>query len=119
MNGVKYIHNPREPIDEKLIENIRTRFAATHEGDSLHSLIHDKNGPFKTPKDVEKLFPKTEQEELKRLQKQLSDTEKKTSQSAKSDGGKGGKGRELKGSPSWRLHDTRRTCATRLPACYN
>ena len=103
----KYIHNPREPIDEKLIENIRTRFAATHEGDSLHSLIHDKNGPFKTPKDVEKLFPKTEQEELKRLQKQLSDTEKETSQSAKSDGGKGGKSRGLKDSHSWRLHDTR------------
>ena len=73
----KHIQNPREPIDEKLIENIRTRFAATHEGDSLHSLIHDKNGPFKTPKNIEKLFTKTEQEGLKRLQKQLSDTEGK------------------------------------------
>ncbi|MBT6789477.1 MAG: DUF1549 domain-containing protein [Verrucomicrobia bacterium] len=92
----KYIHNPREPIDEKLIENIRTRFAATHEGDSLHSLIHDKNGPFKTPKDVEKLFPKTEQEELKRLQKQLSDTEKKHPKVPKAMAVKEGKAGDLK-----------------------
>ncbi|MBT3842394.1 MAG: DUF1549 domain-containing protein, partial [Verrucomicrobia bacterium] len=92
----KYIHNPREPINEKLIENIRTRFAATHEGDSLHSLIHDKNGPFKTPKDVEKLFPKTEQEELKRLQKQLSDTEKKHPKVPKAMAVKEGKAGDLK-----------------------
>ncbi len=58
----KYIENPREPIDGKLIENIRSRFAAAHEGDSLHSLIHDKNGPLKTPKGIEKLFQKTERE---------------------------------------------------------
>ena len=92
----KYIHNPREPIDEKLIENIRTRFAATHEGDSLHSLIHDKNGPFKTPKDIEKLFPKTEQEELKRLQKQLSDTKKKYPKVPKAMAVKEGKAGDLK-----------------------
>jgi len=92
----KYIENPREPIDEKLIENIRSRFAATHERDSLHSLIHDKNGPFKTPKDVEKLFPKTEQEELKQLQKQLSDTEKKHPKVPKAMAVKEGKAEDLK-----------------------
>ena len=92
----KYIENPREPIDEKLIENIRSRFAATHERDSLHSLIHDKNGPFKTPKGIEKLFPKTEQEELKRLQKQLSDTEKKYPKAPKAMAVKEGNAEDLK-----------------------
>jgi hypothetical protein len=92
----KYIENAREVIDKKLIENIRSRFAATHEGDSLYSLIHDKTGPFKTPKDVEKLFPKTEQEELKRLQKQLSDTEKKHPKVPKAMAVKEGKAGDLK-----------------------
>jgi hypothetical protein len=92
----KYIENPREPIDGKLIENIRSRFAAAHEGDSLHSLIHDKNGPFKTPKGIEKLFPKTEREELKRLQKQLSDTEKKYPKVPKAMAVKEGNAKDLK-----------------------
>ncbi|GIT05436.1 MAG: hypothetical protein CM1200mP29_08470 [Verrucomicrobiota bacterium] len=54
----KYIENPLEPIDEKLIENIRSRFAAAREGDSLHSLIHGKKGPLQNAKGFEKLFTK-------------------------------------------------------------
>ena len=92
----KYIENPSKPIDEKLIENIRSRFAATHERDSLHLLIHDKNGPFKSPKGIEKLFIQKDQEELKRLQKQLSDTEKKYPKAPKAMAVKEGKAGDLK-----------------------
>ncbi|MDE2642627.1 MAG: DUF1549 domain-containing protein [Verrucomicrobiota bacterium] len=92
----KYIENPRNPIDGKLIENIRSRFAAPYERDSLHSLIHDKNGPFKTPKSIEKLFTKKDQEELKQLQKQLSDTEKKYPKVPKAMAVKEGNAEDLK-----------------------
>ena len=92
----KYIENPLEPINEKLIENIRSRFAAAREKDSLHSLIHDKNGPFKMPKDVEKLFTKAKQAELKDLDKKLSETEKEYPKAPKAMAVKEGKVEDLK-----------------------
>ncbi len=72
-----FIEDPTKPIDQKVISNIRMRFAETREKDPLHSLLHDENGPLKMPKDVEKLLAKEEQEKLKQLKEQLSESEKK------------------------------------------
>ena len=71
-----YLDDPLKPIDDAEIESIRDRFAKTAEGDPLHQLVHKKDGPFKMPKEVEKLFTKADQDKLKQLQAKLGEIEK-------------------------------------------
>ena len=73
---LEFVDNPLKPIDEKTIKLIRKEFSETQKKEPLYELIHDKNGPFKTPKEVEKIFTKTDQDKLKELQKELEGIEK-------------------------------------------
>ena len=92
----EFLDNPIKPIDAAAIETIRKRFTDTKEGEPLHTLLHDKNGPFKMPKEVEKLFAKAEQEKLKQLQKELGEIEKRRPKTPKAMAVREGKIQDLK-----------------------
>jgi len=70
-----YLDDPLKPIDKAAIEAIRDRFAQAAEDDPLHQLLYKKDGPFKTPQEVEKLFAKADQDKLKQLQAKLGEIE--------------------------------------------
>ena len=91
-----YLDDPLKPIDKAAIEAIRDRFAQAAEGDSLHQLIHKKDGPFKTPKEVEKLFAKADQDKLKQLQAKLGEIEKTRPATPKAMAVREGKVQDLK-----------------------
>ena len=91
-----FLDNPLKPIDKAAIEDIRRRFSEAADGNPLHQLLHNKDGPFKTPKEVEKLFAKAEQDNLKRLEKQLGDIEKRRPKTPKAMAVREGKVQDLK-----------------------
>lgn len=91
-----FLDNPVKPVDKVAIDNIRRRFSETAEGDPLHQLLHKKDGPFKTPNEVEKLFTEAEQERLKQLQKELEKIEKRRPKTPKAMAVREGKVQDLK-----------------------
>ena len=97
LNGWRaYLDDPIKPIDTAAIEAIRDRFAQAAEGDPLHQLLHKKDGPFKTPKEVEKLFAKADQDKLKQLQAKLGEIEKTRPATPKAMAVREGKVQDLK-----------------------
>ena len=91
-----FLENPLKPIDVAAIEAIRGRFAKAAKGDPLHELLHKKDGLFKSPKEIEKLFAKTDQDKLKQLQKELGDIEKRRPKTPKAMAVRDGKVQDLK-----------------------
>ena len=91
-----FIDNPLKPINKKTIKDIREEFAEIQKNDPLYKLLHEENGPFKTPKEVEKLFTKTNQDKLKQLQDGLSTIEKRRPQTPKAMTVREGKVQDLK-----------------------
>ena len=72
------------------------KFAKTRKSDPLYKLIHDENGPLKTPKNVETLFTKNSKNKLKQLQVELSDIKKRRPQTPKAMAVREGKVQDLK-----------------------
>ena len=90
------IDNPLKPINKKTIKDIRKEFSSIQKNDPIYILLYDESGPFKMPKEVEKLFTKTDQNKLKKLQEDLGIIEKRRPQTPKAMAVREGKVQDLK-----------------------
>ncbi|GIT05742.1 MAG: hypothetical protein CM1200mP29_11530 [Verrucomicrobiota bacterium] len=91
-----YLDDPLKPIDKAAIKGPSRSVCASRGGRSIAPIASQKRWPFKTAKEVEKLFAKADQDKLKQLQAKLGEIEKTRPATPKAMAVREGKVQDLK-----------------------